>query len=71
MFGPEGVCVERRKQGIGTALLLACLNAMKSDRYAYAVIGWAGAEEFYAKTVGATVIDGSEPGIYTGTLLTS
>lgn len=71
MFGPEGVCIERRRQGIGTALLLTCLNAMKMDRYAYAVIGWAGSQEFYAKAVGATVIDGSEPSVYTGPLLTN
>ena len=68
MFGPEGVRADRRGQGIGKALLLTCLHAMKAERYAYAVIGWAGPTEFYAKTVGATLIEGSEPGIYRGPL---
>ncbi len=36
--------------------------------YAYAVIGWAGPTEFYEKTVGATIIEGSEPGIFRGPL---
>ena len=69
MFGPEGVRAEYRGRGLGRALLLACLHAMVRDGYAYAVIGQAGPLDFYAKTVGATVIDGSEPGIYRGPLL--
>jgi GNAT superfamily N-acetyltransferase len=69
MFGPEGVHEAYRGRGIGKALLLACLHAMKDERYAYAVIGWAGPVEFYAKTVGATVIEGSEPGVYRGALV--
>ena len=68
MFGPEGVRADRRGRGIGRALLLACLHAMAAERYAYAVIGWAGPTEFYAKTVGAAVIAGSEPGIFRGPL---
>ena len=68
MFGPEGVHPRHRGRGIGKALLLACLHAMKDERYAYAVIGWAGPVEFYSRTVGATVIEGSEPGIYRGPL---
>jgi len=68
MFGPEGVHPDFRGRGIGKALLLTCLCAMKADRYAYAVIGWAGPADFYAKTVGATIIEGSEPGIYRGKL---
>jgi hypothetical protein len=71
MFGPEGVRQDRRRQGIGTTLLLTCLHAMKADRYAYAIIGWAGPSEFYAKAVGATLIEGSEPGIYRGPLIES
>ncbi|MEK7784776.1 MAG: hypothetical protein AAB658_05015, partial [Chloroflexota bacterium] len=35
----------------------------------HAVIGWAGPVEFYAKTVGAVAIEGSEPGIYHGPLV--
>jgi len=68
MFGPEGVRVEYRGRGIGKALLLTCLHAMAGDGYAYAVIAWAGPTEFYMKTVGATVIEGSEPGIFRGPL---
>jgi len=69
IFGPEGVHPCHRGRGIGKALLLACLHAMKDERYAYAVIGWAGPVEFYSRTVGATVIEGSEPGIYRGPLV--
>ncbi len=69
MFGPEGVRQAYRGRGIGHALLLACLHAMAAEGYAYAVIGWAGSVEFYAKTVGATVIEGSEPGPYRGPLI--
>ncbi len=54
-----------RGMGIGEALLRSCLLAMKDEGYAYAVIGWVdGAEEFYEKTVGATVIEDSFPGVY-------
>ena len=69
MFGPMGVQEDYRGRDIGSALLLACLHAMADRRYAYAVIGWAGPTEFYAKTVGATIIEGSEPGIYRGPLI--
>jgi GNAT superfamily N-acetyltransferase len=68
MFGPTGVQADYRGRDIGKALLLASLHAMASERYAYAVIGWAGPTEFYAKAVGATLIEGSEPGIYRGPL---
>lgn len=69
MFGPEGVREDRRGQGVGAALLLTALHAMRAERYAYAIIGWAGQPEFYAKTVGARIIEGSEPGIYRGPLI--
>lgn len=68
MFGPIGVREDRQDLGIGTALLLTCLHAMAAERYAYAVIGWAGPVEWYARTVGATIIEGSEPGIFHGSL---
>lgn len=68
MFGPIGVREDQRGRGIGKALLLACLQAMAAERYAYAVIGWAGPVDFYARTVGATIIEGSEPGIFRGPL---
>jgi GNAT superfamily N-acetyltransferase len=63
-FGPTGVLETERRQGIGTALLLAALQAMAAEGYAYAIIGGAGPAEFYAKTVGAVPIAGSTPGIY-------
>lgn len=63
-FGPTGVLPSHRGRRIGHALLLACLHAMRSDGYAYAIIGGAGPVDFYRKAVGATVIDGSVPGIY-------
>lgn len=71
MFGPTGVQEEYRGRDIGKALLLASLHEMANRGYAYAVIGWAGPTEFYAKAVGATIIEGSEPGIYRGKLIGS
>lgn len=68
MFGPLGVHEAYRNQGIGTALLSACLHAMQAEGYAYAAIGWVASEDFYARAVGATVIPGSEPGIFRGRL---
>lgn len=63
-FGPTGVLERERKQGIGTALLLVTLHAMAAEGYAYAIIGWAGPADFYAKAVGAIPIAGSRPGIF-------
>ena len=63
-FGPAGVAGPDRGQGVGTALLIACLQAMKTLGYGYAIIGGVGPAEFYTKTVGATLIQGSETGIY-------
>jgi GNAT superfamily N-acetyltransferase len=63
-FGPELVAPDRRGRGIGRALLLSALHAMRADGYAYAIIGWADSVDFYRRAVGAVVIDGSSPGIY-------
>ncbi|MGE5257917.1 MAG: GNAT family N-acetyltransferase [Hyphomicrobiales bacterium] len=63
-FGPTGVVETARGKGVGLALLLACLHAMRDDGYAYAIIGGVGPTEYYAKAVGATLIEGSSPGIY-------
>jgi GNAT superfamily N-acetyltransferase len=71
MFGPMGVRTDYQGRDIGTALLLHNLRAMRQERYAYAVIGWAGPIDFYAKTVGATVIADSAPGIFRGPLVKS
>lgn len=67
-FGPIGVVGNARTRGIGKALTLACLHAMAAAGYAYAIIGWAGPVGFFERAVGATVIGGSEPGIYRGML---
>ncbi|MGN1346956.1 MAG: GNAT family N-acetyltransferase [Eubacteriales bacterium] len=67
-FGPTGVAEKERHQGIGRALLLACLNAMWEEGYGYGIIGSAGPVDFYRKTVGATVIENSSPGVYRGML---
>jgi GNAT superfamily N-acetyltransferase len=67
-FGPTGVDEPERGRGIGEALLLQSLEALAAEGYAYAIIGGVGPAEFYAKAVGATIIEGSEPGIY-GTML--
>ncbi len=63
-FGPELVAPGQRGRGIGRALLLAALHAMRADGYGYAIIGWASSVDFYRRTVGAVPIDGSTPGIY-------
>jgi GNAT superfamily N-acetyltransferase len=63
-FGPTGVTESFQKRGIGKALLLACLQEMKLKGYGYAIIGWAGPEEFYAKVAGAVAIPDSTPGIW-------
>jgi GNAT superfamily N-acetyltransferase len=68
-FGPELVHPDRRGRGVGRALLLAALHAMRAEGYAYAIIGWASSVDFYRRAVGAVVIDGSEPGIYPAKLL--
>jgi GNAT superfamily N-acetyltransferase len=67
-FGPTGVEPEARKKGVGTGLLLACLETMRAQGFGYAIIGGVGPTSYYSKAVGAVVIDGSEPGIYRGLL---
>ena len=65
-FGPTGVAKEERGQGIGKALLLACLHGLKDLGYGYGIIGDAGPVDFYKKCCGAIVIEGSTPGVYKG-----
>lgn len=67
-FGPTGVLPATRGKGIGKALLLASLWALREMGYVYAIIGNAGPLDFYQKAVGAIVIPDSEPGIYAGSL---
>ena len=65
-FGPTGTAPDVRGQGVGAALLISSLVAMRESGYAYAIIGGAGqqVQGFYKKVVAAVVIAGSEPGIY-------
>jgi len=67
-FGPTGVIQTAQGKGIGKALLLASLEALREMGYVYAIIGAAGPVHFYQKTVGAIIIPDSEPGIYTDSL---
>ena len=67
-LGPLGVGPKWQKREIGTGLLLAGLEALRAQGYAYAIIGWAGPVGFFQKTVGAKIIENSEPGIYRGLL---
>jgi GNAT superfamily N-acetyltransferase len=69
-FGPTGVVPTAQGRGIGKALLLASLEALREMGYVYAIIGAAGPVRFYQKTVGAIIIPDSEPGIYTDSLKT-
>ena len=63
-YGPTGVSEDARGTGIGKALLFRCMEALKENGYVYGVIGGVGPREFYEKTVGATVIPNSDPGVY-------
>ena len=70
LFGPTGVTEASRGRGIGAALLMASLHAMREQGYAYAVIGAAGPIDFYRRQVGGMVIPDSWPGLYRGLLRT-
>lgn len=67
-FGPTGVASDARRQGIGKALLVSALDAMRAEGYGYAIIGAVGPADYYAKAVGATLIADSSPGAYRGML---
>lgn len=59
-FGPTRVADEFKGKGIGKALLLRSLNAMKDEGYVYAIIGGIGPAEFYEKCVNAVLIESSK-----------
>lgn len=63
-FGPMGVSSVYRGLGVGKALLIDSLRSMREDGYGYAIIGWAGPDQFYRDTVGAIPIPDSFPGVY-------
>ncbi len=61
-FGPMGVAEGERNGGIGGALLMRTLAAMRDAGYAYAIIGWATAQaDYYSKKAGAIIIPDSPP----------
>jgi GNAT superfamily N-acetyltransferase len=63
-FGPTRVLDSHQSKGIGKALLLKSLWAMREEGYVYAIIGGVGPVSFYEKCVGAQLIPDSAPGIY-------
>lgn len=63
-FGPTFVLPEERGHGVGKALLLSCLHALREKGYAYAIIGSIGPQAYYEKCVGAMLIPDSTPGLY-------
>ena len=63
-FGPTGVDPEYERRGIGRVLLIQCLESLAAEGYGYAIIGGVGPAGFYEKACGATLIPGSDPGIY-------
>ncbi len=63
-LGPMGVDESLRGNGIGRLLLLTSLHSMHEMGYSYAIIGGVGPVEFYQKSCGATVIEGSDRGVY-------
>lgn len=67
-FGPTAVLESARGQGLGRALALAAMHALKAEGYAYAIVGGVGPAAFYEKTLGAVAIAGSALGIYAGML---
>lgn len=68
LVGPIGVAEPARGQGVGAALLRACLDDMRAMGYAYAVAGAVGAPNFFHRVAGAVPIAGSKPGLYRGML---
>jgi hypothetical protein len=68
VMGPFGVSEAARGSGIGGGICLAVAHEMRGRGYQYAVIGGVGPKAFYERTLGATEIADSEPGMYRGML---
>lgn len=64
VFGPMGVDEPARGLGIGKALTQLTLSTMRTQGYAYGIIGWVGPAEFYQRVAGAIEIPDSEPGLW-------
>jgi GNAT superfamily N-acetyltransferase len=67
-FGPTGVAVEARHKGIGRGLLVATLEDMARQGYAYGIIGSTTSVDFYRNEVGGIEIPESTPGFHEGML---
>jgi hypothetical protein len=67
-FGPTGVAEEARHKGIGRGLLIATLEDMARQGYAYGIIGSTTSVDFYQNEVGGIEIPESTPGFYEGML---
>lgn len=65
-FGPTLVEDAERCQGVGKALLLACLASLRELGYAYAFIGWPAenAIHFYQQATGGMMIPDEGYGVY-------
>ena len=63
-FGPMGTLERARGKGVGAAVCLEALWAMRSMGYGYAIIGGVGPAAFYTKVCGARLIEDSSPGVY-------
>ena len=60
-----GVKASERQKGIGEALLLTTLYAMREDGYAYAIIGSVGsAYDFYQKSIDIIKIEDHSHSVY-------
>lgn len=68
VFGPMGVMESFRRKGVGGALLMVCLEAMRDEGYVYGIIGRVGPTEFYSRLSKATIIPDSDPGMHTDLL---
>lgn len=66
--GPMGVAEAHRGKNVGSVLIRQVLADMRANGYAYAILGWVGPAKFFERVVGATLIEGSEPGLYRGLL---
>ena len=67
-FGPVGVSENARGRGIGSALTIRALTALREQGFAYAVIGATKAEKYYQERLNAIPIPDSWPGAYKGLL---
>lgn len=65
-FGPTGVAIDHQGRGIGRALLIVTLLAMREAGYGYGIIGWPAPDAiaFYGRAVNAQLITGATTDIY-------